>query len=193
MCDLCAKGFFDYDFNSADIDKISNFNEIASNFTYLCTSKFIKYNLTDTDHLLLKSKFYGKGKSGMYFCIFGSCQPLIISGFSSNPKFTHCHSRSNHYIALAPARSTNAVSCISLVLSSVIWVSFCGQWYMYVCNLGRKWKIFMQASIGILKLPSSCLHFCSLFNKIIGSRFTISSSPFENNSVSIYHCRSKVR
>ena len=77
MCDLCAKGFFDYEFNSADIDKISNFNEIASNFTYLCTSKFIKYNLTDTDHLLLKSKFYGKGKLGMYFCIFGSCQPLI--------------------------------------------------------------------------------------------------------------------
>ena len=77
MCDLCAKGFFNYEFNSADIDKISNFNEIASNFTYLCTSKFIKYNLTDTDHLLLKSKFYGKGKSGMYFCIFGSCQPLI--------------------------------------------------------------------------------------------------------------------
>ena len=76
MCDLCAKGFFDYEFNSADIDKISNFNEIASNFTYLWTSKFIKYNLTDTDHLLLKSKFYGKGKSGMYFCIFGSCQPL---------------------------------------------------------------------------------------------------------------------
>ena len=77
MCDLCAKGFFNYEFNSADIDKISNFNEIASNFTYLCTSKFIKYNLTDTDHLLLKSKFYGKGKSGMYFCIFGSCQPLM--------------------------------------------------------------------------------------------------------------------
>ena len=76
MCDLCAKGFFDYEFNSADIDKISNFNKIASNFTYLSTSKFIKYNLTDTDHLLLKSKFYGKGKSGMFFCIFGSCQPL---------------------------------------------------------------------------------------------------------------------
>ena len=76
MCDLCAKGFFNYEFNSADIDKISNFNDIASNFTYLCTSKFIKYNLTNTDHLLLKSKFYGKGKSGMYFCIFGSCQPL---------------------------------------------------------------------------------------------------------------------
>ena len=76
MCNLCAKGFFDHEFNSVDIDKISNFNEIASNFTYLCTSKFIKYNLTDTDHLLLKSKFYGRGKSGMYFCIFGSCQPL---------------------------------------------------------------------------------------------------------------------
>ena len=78
MCDLCAKGFFDYEFNSADIDKISNFNEIASNFTYLWTSKFIKYNLTDTDHLLLISKFYGRGKSGMYFCIFGSRQPLTL-------------------------------------------------------------------------------------------------------------------
>ena len=33
--------------------------------------------MTDTDHLLLKSKFYGRGKSGMYFCIFGSCQPLM--------------------------------------------------------------------------------------------------------------------
>ena len=36
--------------------------KFASNFTYLCTSKFIKYNLTDTDHLLLKSKFYGQGQ-----------------------------------------------------------------------------------------------------------------------------------
>ena len=79
MCDLCAKGVFDYEFNSADIDKISNSNEIVSNLTYLCTSKFIKYNLTDTDHLLLESNVYGKGKSGMYFCIFGSCQPLSIS------------------------------------------------------------------------------------------------------------------
>ena len=85
MCDLCAKGFFNYEFNSADIDKISNFNEIASNFTYLCTSKFIKYNLTDTDHLLLKSKFYGKGKSGMYFCIFGSCQPLTSLNLLISP------------------------------------------------------------------------------------------------------------
>ena len=84
MCDLCAKGFFDYEFNSADIGigKISNFNEIASNFTYSWTSKFFKYNWTDTDHLLLKSKFYGRVKSGMYFCIFGSCEPLrrVIQG-----------------------------------------------------------------------------------------------------------------
>ena len=78
MCHLCAKGFFDYEFNSADVDKISNFNEIASNFTYSWTSKFLKYNWTDRDHLLLKSKFYGRGKSGMYFSIFGSCQPLIL-------------------------------------------------------------------------------------------------------------------
>ena len=72
MCDLCAKGFFDNDFNLADIDKISNFNKIASNFTYSWTSKVIKYNCTDKDHVLLNSKFYGGGISGMYFCIFGS-------------------------------------------------------------------------------------------------------------------------
>ena len=42
MCDLCAKGFFDYESNSADIDKISNFNEIASNFHILMNIKILK-------------------------------------------------------------------------------------------------------------------------------------------------------
>ena len=31
---ICAKGFLDLNFNEAAIDKISNFHEIAPNFTY---------------------------------------------------------------------------------------------------------------------------------------------------------------
>ena len=38
MCHLCAKGFLDLNFNQAVIDKISNFHEIAPNFTYLLKS-----------------------------------------------------------------------------------------------------------------------------------------------------------
>ena len=34
ICHMCAKGFLDLNFNQAVIDKISNFHEIAPNFTY---------------------------------------------------------------------------------------------------------------------------------------------------------------
>ena len=34
ICHICAKGFLDSNFNKAVIDKISNFHEIAPNFTY---------------------------------------------------------------------------------------------------------------------------------------------------------------
>ena len=34
MCHICAKGYLDSNFNKAVIDKISNFHEIAPNFTY---------------------------------------------------------------------------------------------------------------------------------------------------------------
>ena len=34
MCHICAKGFLDSNLNQAVIDKISNFQEIAPNFTY---------------------------------------------------------------------------------------------------------------------------------------------------------------
>ena len=34
MCHVCAKGFSDSNFDKAFIDKISNFHEIAPNFTY---------------------------------------------------------------------------------------------------------------------------------------------------------------
>ena len=35
MCHLCAKEFLDSNFNWSVIDKISNFQEIDPNFTYL--------------------------------------------------------------------------------------------------------------------------------------------------------------
>ena len=34
MCHICAKGVLDSNFNQAVMDKISNINEIAPNFTY---------------------------------------------------------------------------------------------------------------------------------------------------------------
>ena len=34
MSNVCAKGFLDSNFNKAVIDKISNFQEIAPNFTF---------------------------------------------------------------------------------------------------------------------------------------------------------------
>ena len=38
MCHICAKGYLDSNLNKAVIDKVSNFNEIAPNFTYLLKS-----------------------------------------------------------------------------------------------------------------------------------------------------------
>ena len=34
MCQICAQGFLDLNFNQAVIDRISNFHETAPNFTY---------------------------------------------------------------------------------------------------------------------------------------------------------------
>ena len=44
VCHICAKGILDSNLNEAVIDKISNFHEIASNFTYSQKSYFLKYN-----------------------------------------------------------------------------------------------------------------------------------------------------
>ena len=35
MCHICAKVVLDSNFNEAVMDKVSNFQEIAPNFTYL--------------------------------------------------------------------------------------------------------------------------------------------------------------
>ena len=41
MSHICAEGFINSNFNYAVIDKISNFQEIAPNFTY--SQKFCKF------------------------------------------------------------------------------------------------------------------------------------------------------
>ena len=46
---MCATGVLDSNFNEAVIDKISNFHEIAPNFTYSQKSQFLKYNCKETD------------------------------------------------------------------------------------------------------------------------------------------------
>ena len=50
----------------------------------------------------------------------------------------------------------------------------------------------MLASKGVLNLPTSSLHLCSPFNKIVRSRFTISSPFLYNNWVKIHCCENKV-
>ena len=40
VCSIHPKGFINLNFNSAVIDKISNFNEITPNFTYSQKSDF---------------------------------------------------------------------------------------------------------------------------------------------------------
>ena len=50
---IWAKGFLDTNFNQAFIDKLSNFQEIAPNFTYSHDWNFL-------DQQLLPYKFYGR-------------------------------------------------------------------------------------------------------------------------------------
>ena len=78
MCHICAKELLDSNFNQA-VDRISNFNEIALNFTYSQKSYFLKYNWNFLDQQLLPYKFYGRDMSGMYFFVFASCEPLMIT------------------------------------------------------------------------------------------------------------------
>ena len=53
ICHICAKGVLDSNLKKAVIDKISNFQEIAPNFTYLQQSYFLKYNWNFLNQLLL--------------------------------------------------------------------------------------------------------------------------------------------
>ena len=182
MCNLCAKGFFDYEFNSADIDKISNFNEIASNFTYLCTSKFIKYNLTDTDHLLLKSKFYGRGKSGMYFCIFGSCQPLrtLSADIIALPALWSLHSPLQtvtlYLFREIPIRYSghNFASYVK-----VQWITYLSSFTFTKSVLNWSWCVWIANLIKVIIWNSkiqTCSTFISWIDCFANSRFTQQST-----------------
>ena len=78
MCHTCVKEFLDSNFNLAVIDKISNFHEIAPNFTYSQNSLFFKYICNFLDQLLHPYKFHGSDMSGILFFIFASCEPLEL-------------------------------------------------------------------------------------------------------------------
>ena len=64
----------------AVIDKISNFHEIAPNFTYSHKLYFLKYICNFLDQLLpvYPYKFQGRDISGIFFFIFASCEPLTM-------------------------------------------------------------------------------------------------------------------
>ena len=55
-CHTCAKGCLDSNFDLAVINKISNFHEIATNFTYSEKSIFFKHNWR-----LIPYQFYDEG------------------------------------------------------------------------------------------------------------------------------------
>ena len=76
ICHTCAKEFLNSTFNLAVIDKISNFNEIAPNFTFSQKSQFFKYICNFLDQLLHLYKFHGRDMWGILFFIFASCEPL---------------------------------------------------------------------------------------------------------------------
>ena len=75
MYHICAKGFFDSNFNQAVIDKISIFHEIAPNPTY-SKNRYFKSTIgkRPTASTLL---MFWQGHCNEYtFFIFGSCEPL---------------------------------------------------------------------------------------------------------------------
>ena len=80
MSHICAKKcfFFDSNLSYTVIDKISNFQEIAPNFTYSQNRNFLKYKQNFLDQLLLPSTFCGRDRQGKYFFIFASCEPLSV-------------------------------------------------------------------------------------------------------------------
>ena len=69
------KNFLNSSFNEAVIDKISNFHDIAPNFTFSQIS-FFKYVCNVLDQLLHPYKFYDRDMSGILFFIFASYEPL---------------------------------------------------------------------------------------------------------------------
>ena len=75
MCHICARELLDLNFNLLVIYKISSFNEITPNFTFLQKAFFFYYwNLLNQPPL--PYKFHGSNMWGIHFFIFASCEPL---------------------------------------------------------------------------------------------------------------------
>ena len=88
MCHTFSKGFLNSSFNQVVIDKMSNFHDIAPNFTFSQKS-FFKYICNFLDQLLHPYKFHGGDMLGILFFIFASCEPLrraYASGSSNSPQ-----------------------------------------------------------------------------------------------------------
>ena len=77
MSKMCEKEFSDSNFDLEVIGKISIFQEIAPNFTYLEISQFFKHNYNFLDQLLLPYNFHGSSMRGILFFNFASCELLI--------------------------------------------------------------------------------------------------------------------
>ena len=78
MCHICAKEFWDSNFNQAVIDKISDFHEIAPNITNSQKSQYFKDNGKNIGQLL-PYKVLWQGHlmyQSLLFFIFVSCEPL---------------------------------------------------------------------------------------------------------------------
>ena len=63
---------------------MSNFHDIAPNFTFLYKLYFFKYICHFLDQMLHPYEFYGRDMSGILLFIFASCELLIpIHNFSN--------------------------------------------------------------------------------------------------------------
>ena len=88
MSHICAKEFLNSSFNLAVIDKISNFHDIAPNFTFSQKSSFFKYICTFLDQLLHPYKFYGM-QGHVRNTLFHFCQLWAVNFYVFTPTWTN--------------------------------------------------------------------------------------------------------
>ena len=74
--------FLDSNFNQAVIDKISNFHEVAPNFTYSRKLQSLKYNWNFLlDQLFPQNNFRAGTCKEYIFFIFACCEPLTNNSY----------------------------------------------------------------------------------------------------------------
>ena len=84
MCPVCAIGFIDLKFNKAVIDKISNFHEIAPNFTYSQKSQYLKYlwkKDKPTAPIIFMTRTYKESIPPLFFCQLWAVEAVLQSCF----------------------------------------------------------------------------------------------------------------